>query len=116
MAAGERPLPKPTAETQPFWEGTSRHELWIQRCTACKRHYFYPRPYCPNCLSGDTEWVKASGRGELYSFNVVFRAPPGFQAPYVIAIVELEEGPRMMANLVGVDPDPKNMRCDMPVE
>ena len=89
----------------------------IQRCNTCDRAYFYPRPFCPNCFSFDTEWFEASGRGTLYSFVINQRPPPGFGTePYVIAVVELEEGPRMMTNLVGVEPDPENISCDAPVE
>jgi uncharacterized protein len=112
------PLPKPTPETQPFWDAVRRRQLLIQRCTACDRHYFYPRPLCPHCLSRDVEWVAASGRGRLHTFVINHRPPRNFPlpAPCIVAIVELEEGPRLMTNLVGVDPDPQQLRCDMAVE
>ena len=110
-------LPQPTPETQPYFDALKNHTLMIQRCDACARAYFYPRPFCPDCFSFDTEWFQASGRGTLYSFVINYRPPPGFGAePYVIAVVELEEGPRMMTNLVGVEPDPDEISCDMPVE
>jgi hypothetical protein len=114
----KRPVPEPTPETKEFWEGAKRGELRIQRCRACSRAYFYPRPFCPNCSSRDVEWFTASGRGKLHTYVINHRPAYGFQdaAPYVIAIVQLDEGPRMMSNLVGVEPDPEQIRCDMPLE
>ncbi len=112
------PIPKPTPETLPFWEGTRQGKLRLQRCSACTRHYFYPRPLCPHCMSRRVEWVDASGRGKVHTYVISMR--PGrsapLPAPYVIAIVELDEGPRMMSNLVDVEPTPEAIRCDMPVE
>ena len=112
------PLPKPTPDTQPFWDAAKRRQLLIQRCTACGQYYFYPRPLCPHCLSRDVEWVAVSGRGRLHTFVINHRPPRHFPlpAPVVVAIVELDEGPRLMTNLVGVDPDPRHLRCEMPVE
>jgi hypothetical protein len=80
--------------------------------------YFYPRPLCPACLSRRVRWVDASGRGRLHTFVINHRPPRGFPvaAPFVIGIVELEEGPRMMSHIVGVTPDPAALRCDMPLE
>ena len=113
-----RPVPKPTPETAEFWAGARRGELRIQRCRACGNAYFYPRPICPRCNSTDVEWFTASGRGRLYSYVINHRAPPNFRdyAPYVIAVVELDEGPRMMTNIVGVEPKPENLPIDLPVE
>lgn len=112
------PTPKPTPETAPYWEAAKRGVLLLQRCRACEQHYFYPRPLCPHCLSRDVEWVEVSGRGVLHTFVVNHRPARGFPAkgPYVIGIVELEEGPKMMSNIVGVEPDPAKLRCDMPLE
>jgi uncharacterized OB-fold protein len=111
-------LPEPTPETREFWEGAQRGELRIQRCNACGRAYFFPRPFCPYCSSKDVEWFTASGRGKLYSYVINHRPAYGFQdwVPYVIAVVELEEGPRMMTNIIGVEPTPENLAVDMPVE
>jgi uncharacterized protein len=118
MSEYKGPIPLPTPETRPFWEAARRHELQLQRCRACGRHLFYPRAACPHCLSADLEWRRASGRGTLHTFTVVHRGQRDFPlgAPYVIAIVELAEGPRLMTNLVGVAPDPSAIRIGMPVE
>jgi hypothetical protein len=112
------PLPKPTPETRPYWDATRQHRLLIQRCNDCSVHYFYPRPMCPGCLSRNVEWVQASGRGTLHTFVINHRPPRNFPVapPYVIGIVELEEGARMLAQVVGVTPDPAALRCDAPVE
>ncbi|HZP28902.1 MAG TPA: Zn-ribbon domain-containing OB-fold protein [Acidimicrobiia bacterium] len=111
-----RPLPVPTPETQHFWDGTAAGELRLQRCRSCARTYFPPQPFCPACSSDDVEIVRASGHGSLSSYVITRLAAPGFDAPYVIALVELDEGPRMLTNLVGVDPDPESLPLDLPVE
>ena len=112
------PIPVPTPETRPFWDAARRHELHLQRCRACGEYVFYPRAACPHCLAGDLEWHRVSGRGTLHTFTVVHRGLRDFPigTPYVIAIVELAEGPRLMTNLVGVEPDPSRLRIGMPVE
>jgi uncharacterized OB-fold protein len=113
----KRPLPQPTPETQPFWDGLKQHELRVMHCNACGLTYLYPRPHCPRCLSEKTEWRSASGRGKLHTFGINYRPARGFEGgPYVIAVVELEEGPRLMSNLVDVEPDPATLRVDMPLE
>lgn len=105
--------PRPTPETQPYWDGTAAGTLRIQRCTPHGHAYFYPRTSCPTCGTEDVEWVVASGRAQLHSYVISHRPAPGFSPPYVIAVVELEEGPRMMTNLVGVEPDPDDLELDM---
>ena len=92
---GRKPVPVPTPETQPFWDGCAAGELRIQRCADCGRPYFYPRPVCPACGSRNVEWFTASGRATLYSYVINHRPAPGFEddAPYAIAVVELDEGP-----------------------
>lgn len=113
-----KPLPQPTPETAPYWEGCKQHELRIQHCNDCQQYYFYPRPYCPNCLSDNTEWRTVSGKGTLHTYVINQRPAPGFEdeSPYVIAIVKLDEGPHLMSNIVGVEPKPENLPAGMPVE
>jgi uncharacterized OB-fold protein len=113
-----RPIPKSTPETEEFWAGARRGELRIQRCRTCGKAYFFPRPFCPNCSSKDVEWFTASGKGKLYSYVIAHRAAYGFEdyAPYAIAVVQLDEGPRMMTNITGVEVTPENLPIDMPVE
>jgi hypothetical protein len=112
------PIPKPTPETRPFWEAAKQRRLVIQECGDCGTRYFYPRPLCPTCLSRAVRWIDASGRGRLHTFVINHRPPRGFPvaAPFVIGIVELEEGPRMMSHIIGVEPDPASLRCDLPLE
>jgi len=111
------PLPAPTPDTKPFWDGLKQHQLRLPRCLDCKQAFFYPRNVCPHCLSGRIEWFTASGRGKLHTFTINHRPlrNPPLEPPFVVAMIELEEGPRLMSNLVGIDPDPAKIRCDMPV-
>ena len=114
-----KPIPYPSAETEFFWEKANQDELWIQRCKDCgDQAYFYPRFFCPRCLSKNVEWFQTSGRGRLYSYMINHRAAPGFEAeaPYAIAIVELDEGVRMMTNIRGVESTPESLVLDMPLE
>ena len=111
-----RPLPTPSPLTQPFWDAARRRELWVQRCRACATHLFYPRYLCTTCGSGDLEWAQASGRGTVFTYTVAHRPThPGFAdlVPYVIAVVELEEGPKLTTNIVNLDPD--DMVIGLPV-
>jgi uncharacterized OB-fold protein len=112
------PLPKPTPETQPFWDAAKQHKLVIQTCDDCHTPYFYPRPLCPACLSRRVRWIEASGRGRLHTYVINHRPPRGFPvaAPFVIGMVELDEGPRLMSHIVDVDPDPATLRCDLLLE
>ncbi len=112
-----KPLPEPSGVTRPFWEAARAHRLELQHCGDCERFVFYPRPLCPHCGGTHLEWRRASGRGTLYSYTVARRAPiRSFEAdvPYVIAIVELEEGPHLTSNVIGVAPD--GLRVGMPLE
>ncbi|GMU79231.1 MAG: hypothetical protein AMXMBFR46_20240 [Acidimicrobiia bacterium] len=96
-------LPTPDPETAPFWDGANDHRLLIKRCRACGRAHFYPRPFCPHCWSAEVEWFEASGRATLYTWSIVHQndLPPFHErVPYVAALVDLEEGPRMMTNVV----------------
>ncbi len=98
-----KPLPQPDPVTVPYWESVRRHAMRLQRCRVCRRFVFYPRPLCPFCFDGPLEWVPVSGRGVIYAFTVVHRAPgPEFQPdlPYTVALVDLDEGARMMTTIV----------------
>jgi len=112
----ERAFPVPDAVTQPFWDGVAEGVLRLQWCATCGRHVFYPRAVCPQCMSDDLEWVEASGAGAVHSFTVVHRAPPDYRddVPYVVALVDLDEGVRMMTRLVDVEP--AAVSVGMPVE
>lgn len=112
-----KPVPVPTPETQPFWDGCAAGELRIQRCLDCGKPYFYPRPVCPSCGSVNVEWFTASGAATLYSYVINHRSAPGFEddAPYAIAVVQLAEGPRMTTNIVGVPNTPEDLVLDMPL-
>jgi uncharacterized protein len=111
-----KPLPLIYSETRPYWEAARKHELLIRRCRACGLHYFYPRDFCPECFSVDVEWVKASGRGIIYSFTICHRPSPGFErdVPYNLVLIELEEGARMMSTVVDC-PD-NDLKIGMAVE
>ncbi|MDD9946515.1 MAG: Zn-ribbon domain-containing OB-fold protein [Myxococcales bacterium] len=115
-AEPSRYMPKPTPETAPFWEGTRAGELRLQRCDYCSHVYFPPRPFCPKCSGRTVSWFNASGRGSLYSYIISHRPMPGFTPPYSIAVVELDEGPRMMTNIVECPQTPDALQLDMPVE
>lgn len=95
-----------TAEAAHFFEAAAQGRLELQRCDSCERVWFYPRPSCVACGAERYHWVAASGRGRVHSYSTVHRAPsPAFRAlvPYVLALIDLDEGPRMMANIVGDD-------------
>lgn len=104
----DKNLPQPTAETAAYWEGCRNNQLLIQRCTQCGHYQFYPRTVCTACMSDGIEWVQASGHGRVSSFTVIRRAVSKAyvaEVPYVIALIELDEGPTMMSNVVECDPD-----------
>lgn len=104
--AYEKPLPVIDPGTATFWSEAKAHRLTIPRCLDCGKHHFYPRALCPHCHSDRLEWTPVSGRGTIYSYTVARKpAGPAFAAdvPYVIAIVELAEGPRMMTRLLADD-------------
>jgi len=114
--AYNKPLPVPNVESKPFWEGCKAHELLLQTCDKCGHTQLYPRSLCRQCHGDSLSWKQSSGKGTVYSFTTVRRAPSqAFIAdvPYIIAIVEVEGGVRMMTNLVGCTPEQVEM--DMPV-
>lgn len=112
----KRKLPSPTPETVHFWEGCRRGELRLQRCRACAASYFPPRPFCPACASRDVEVYAASGRATLYSYVINHRPRPDMGTePHAIAVVALEEGPRLMTNIINCPQTPEDLPLDMPL-
>jgi uncharacterized protein len=113
--AWTRPLPTPSPLTRPFWEATKAGRLVLQRCTTCHAYVWTPQPLCRNCLTDTLEWSPVSGRGAIYSYVVIERpATPAFKAPYAIVIVDLEEGPRILSDMV--ECEASAVRIGMPVE
>lgn len=112
-----KPLPKPTPETAVFWDKANAHELWLPRCLDTGQFFFPPRAFSP-FTGGEIEWCRVSGRAKLASFNISHRPAPGFQddTPYIVAIAELEEGPRILTNLPGAPPDPDALRIGAALE
>ena len=109
-------LPSPDFETLPFWDACREGRFLVKHCNSCGRDHFYPRPFCPKCWSDDVAWKEASGRATLYTYSVVHQndLPPfNERAPYVAAVVELEEGPRVMTNIEGIPFE--QLRVGMPV-
>lgn len=101
-------FPRPTPETAPYWEGCREHELRMQRCGSCGQYQFYPRIICSSCMSDDLHWATVSGAGEVLSFTIVRRAVAEAynpEVPYVVALIQLQEGPTMMSNVVECDPE-----------
>lgn len=101
-------LPQPVAngDSLPYWNAARERRLAIRKCSACSEFHFMPRHLCPHCWSDQLEWVDASGAGNVHSFTIVRRAPlDNFAAlaPYVVALIELDEGPKMIANVIGDD-------------
>lgn len=94
------PYPQPDRDTAEFWAAQNNHELKFQRCTHCGHVRYLVGPLCPECRSFDFEWTASSGRGVIYSYTVVrHQTHPAFPAPYTVLLVELEEGPRVIAQL-----------------
>ncbi|MFQ5666867.1 MAG: Zn-ribbon domain-containing OB-fold protein [Candidatus Binatia bacterium] len=111
-----KPLPRIDEESKGFWEACGRHELYVQQCRTCQTVRYYPRALCPACLSSDTTWVLSCGRGTVYTYTVTYQnQAAGFRddLPYVMAYVELEEGVRLLTNIVGCAPE--DVRIGMPV-
>ena len=117
VATPARPMPVVQPWARPFWEAAREGRLVLQHCDDCGKPIHYPRVACPHCGSVRIDWREASGRGTVYSYTVVVsNAPSAFIAdmPYVVAIIELDEGVRMLSNLINYEPEA--LRCDMPVE
>jgi uncharacterized OB-fold protein len=110
-----RALPRATPETADFWAGTAVGELRLQRCRPHGHVYFPPQPFCPRCSSSDVETFPATGHGRVYSYVISYLKAPGFEPPYVLAVVEFDEGPRLLTNVIDVEPTPDALPIDMGV-
>lgn len=108
--------PRPTPETRPYWDGLKEGRLMLQRSKSTGQAYFPPRPFFPGDPSQEVEWFEASGRGKLYTYVINHRPPPGYEAPFAIAVVELEEGPRLATNIVDCPQTPDALQLDMELE
>jgi len=111
------PLPELTRVSKPFYRAARQHKLLIQRCKDCKKNIFYPKSVCPHCLSIDLEWFESSGKGKLYTYTIAKAgAPEAFAGavPYVIGVIDLKEGVRMLSWIV--DCGHERIKCDMDVE
>ena len=103
-SASDRPVPRPSAWSAPFWEAARQGRLTIQVCNTCETRIMYPKKFCPQCMSEDLGWIDSLGDGEVYTFTVqVHGAPTGFadSAPYVLAVIRLDEGVQLLSNVVG---------------
>jgi uncharacterized OB-fold protein len=110
------PVPEHPAVSREFWEGSKRHELMMPRCRPCGDLFWYPREHCPTCFSQDLDWVRVSGNGRVYAYTIVHQtAHPEFQkeAPYAFAAIDLDEGTRILSNVVECDIE--DVAVDMPV-
>jgi len=112
-----KPVPRPTPETQPFWDGCAAGELRLQHCDDCGHVQFYPRKLCSGCFSEHISWVPASGHGKVRTWSlVVMPGAPGFEdeVPFVSALIELDEGPTMLSVLREISND--EVEANMPVQ
>jgi uncharacterized protein len=111
-----RLLPGVTPLTQPYWDGARGHQLLIQRCSGCGHRWHPPLPRCPECHSASVDWIPVSGKGRVYTYTVVYHATHAAMAdkvPYISALIELEEGPRVLTNLRNCSED--TVQIGMPV-
>ena len=99
-------VPELTAASEPFWHGAAEGRLMLLRCDSCRVIIWYPRPFCPDCGGRSTSWEEATGEGTVYSFTITRKGQGQWRdaGPYVLAYVELDEGPRVLTNIVGADP------------
>jgi uncharacterized OB-fold protein len=112
-----KPLPVVTEENRPFWEGCQQGKLLLQQCSECHHYQFYPRLYCMQCSSDSLHWVESSGRGAIYSYTIIHQNKSlqfVHDTPYNVAIVQLDEGPRLLSNIVEIEAT--ELRIDLPVK
>lgn len=103
MDQAQRPLPQSTRITQPYWDAARQNRLVVQQCGCCKTRQFYPREFCTACLSDSLEWIDCGGGGTVYTYTINRRpsnAALSEKVPYVVAMIDLDEGVRMMANII----------------
>jgi uncharacterized protein len=116
----DRPLPQPiTPEARPYWDGLKQEKLMLPKCGDCGHVFWYPRVLCPRCHSRRITWTQSGGKGKLYAFEIAhqsFNKAMKVRPPYILAMIELAEGPRLLSNLIGIEADPKVVKIDMPVE
>lgn len=113
MVQYNKPLPEITLLTEPFWQGTKEHQLRLQRCDDCGTFRFTPKEVCPSCASVQATWTPVSGAGTVYSYSTVYRGTgSAFQEdlPFVVVMVELKEGPRVISHLIDCPPRPSTDR------
>lgn len=119
MTELKRPLPNPNeADTREFWAATKDRQLKYQRCDDCGTVVFYPRHHCTSCLGDHLSWHVASGRGTVYTFSIVRKAEHPFfrnRVPYAVAWIDLDEGPRLLSNIVGVADVTKDLKVGQKV-
>lgn len=119
MSDYAKPVPQADGSTQPYWDSLKAHKLRIQKCNDTGKYFFYPRGMSPFTLSDNVSWEPVSGKGVVHAFTIIHQnRAAGFvdELPYVVAMVELDEGARMMTNIIDVDPDPEHIKIGMPVE
>jgi len=112
-----KPKPRPAPESLPYWQAAKEHRLALPKCEDCDKFWFPPSRACPHCLSMNVSFQTVSGRGKVFSFvtfHRVYRPAFAQDVPYVVALVELEEGPRVLTNILGISHE--DVRCEMPVE
>jgi uncharacterized OB-fold protein len=117
MPEYNKPIPVPSAESQAYWDGLRDRKLLMPRCDACGKYWFPPSLLCPHCNATNWTWTSTSGRGRIFSYVIYHRIyHPGFadEVPYAVAVIELDEGPRMVSNVIGIAPD--KLACDLRVQ
>jgi len=112
-----KPKPRPAPESLPYWQAAREHRLALPKCEDCQKFWFPPSRTCPHCLSANFSFQDVSGKGKIFSFvtfHRVYRPAFANDVPYVVALIELDEGPRLLSNIMGVTHD--QVKCEMRVE
>jgi uncharacterized OB-fold protein len=112
-----KPKPRPAPESLPYWQAAREHRLALPKCEDCQKFWFPPSRTCPHCLSANFSFQNVSGKGKIFSFvtfHRVYRPAFSNDVPYVVALIELDEGPRLLSNIMGVTHD--QVKCEMRVE